>query len=101
MEYLYRIQPTRLAMLAEGPTPQEDAAVDRHFNYLQELALQGVVSLAGRTLNTGSDSFGIVIFNAENDDLARAIMENDPAVQAGVMSARLYPFRISLSARQK
>jgi uncharacterized protein YciI len=95
-QYLYRIQPTRPAMLIEGLTPEEDDIVGQHFAYLQNLTAQGIVILAGRTLTTDPNGLGIVIFNAADDSAAHALMTNDPAVQQGVMHAELFPFRIAL-----
>jgi uncharacterized protein YciI len=95
-QFVYRIQPTRPAMLADGATPEEDELVSQHFNRLKDLMEQGVVILAGRTLNTDPTSFGIIIFNAESEDAARAIMESDPAVSGGVMRAELFPYRVAL-----
>jgi uncharacterized protein YciI len=95
-EYLYRIQPTRIGMLSEGPTPEEAAIVSQHFDYLSRLVDQAVVVLAGRTLTTDARSFGIVIFRSESDLEARSVVDNDPAVKAGVMRAELYPYRIAL-----
>ncbi len=95
-EFLYRIRPSRADMLATGPTAAEAAIVDQHFQYLKELADRGVVSLAGRTLNTDSTSHGIVVFRAESETDARRIMEDDPAVKIGVMLAELFPFRTAL-----
>ncbi len=95
-QYLYRIQPTRLAMLTEGPTPAEAELVSRHFAYLQQLMEQGGLILAGRTLNSDETSFGIVVFLAGSEQEARQIMENDPAVREGVMRASLFPYRIAL-----
>jgi uncharacterized protein YciI len=83
-------------MLVDGPTPHEAEIVSQHFAYLQNLTRQGIVYLAGRTLNTDPSSFGIIIFQAESDESARAIMENDPAVRLGVMRAELFPYRIAL-----
>lgn len=97
-QYLYKIQPTRAAMLPDGPTPEERAIVAQHFDYLQDLVAQGVVILAGRTLNTDPTSFGIVIFRAASEEAARAIVEGDPAVRQGVMRAELFPYRIALMA---
>lgn len=97
-QYLYRIQPTRPSMLTDGPTEQEAAIVGQHFNYLKELVEQGVVILAGRTQNTDPSSFGIVIFNAESDAAAEAIVAGDPAVAQHVMRADLFPYRIALLA---
>jgi uncharacterized protein YciI len=95
-EYLYKIQPARVGMLPGGPTPEEAAIVSQHFDYLSRLADEAVVILAGRTLTTDEHSFGIVIFRAESDDDARHVVENDPAVKAGVMRAELNPYRIAL-----
>lgn len=95
-QYLYRIQPTRPTMLSEGATPEEETIVSEHFAYLQNLNKQGIVLLAGRTLNTDSTSFGIIIFEAENDESAYSLMENDPAVKQGVMKAELFPYRVAL-----
>ncbi|MBP6874571.1 MAG: hypothetical protein KBD56_00720 [Candidatus Eisenbacteria bacterium] len=98
--YLYRIQPTRPDMLSKGATPEEDALVTEHFLYLQEQTRRKVVLLAGRTLTTDTDSFGIVIFTASSEDEAARIMEEDPAVQAGVFRAQLFPFRVALISEE-
>ena len=95
-EYLYTIRPTRIGMLSEGPTSEEAVIVSLHFDYLSRLVDQAVVVLAGRTLTTDERSFGIVILRAESDEVARSVVENDPAVKAGVMRAELYPYRIAL-----
>ncbi|MFO0551941.1 MAG: YciI family protein [Polyangiaceae bacterium] len=99
-EFLYRIRPTRLAMLTSGPTPEEAGATQAHFNYLDAAREAGVVLAAGRTLTADENTFGIVILRAPNEELAREFMEHDPAVRAGVMHAELFPFRVALwSAR--
>ena len=95
-EYLYRVQPTRPAMLIKGPTAAEKAAISEHFDRLAELTKKGVVVLAGRTLNTDRSNFGIIIFRAESEEAARAIMNGDPAVRKGVMRATLFPFHTAL-----
>jgi len=97
--YHYRIQPTRGEMITHGPTTEEAEIVTQHFAYLQRLTEQGVVVLAGRTLNTDERSFGIVIFRADSEEAARSIMDQDPAVRNRVMRAELYPYRIALMAK--
>ena len=94
-QFLYRVQPTRPEMLTQGPTPEEDAAISEHFHYLVRLADAGVMHLFGRTLNTDASSFGLCIFEAADEPAARAIMDGDPAVRAGVMRAELFPYRIA------
>jgi uncharacterized protein YciI len=82
-------------MLAES-TPEEDAVIDAHFAYLEKLVAKGVVLLAGRTETQGSSSLGIVIYKAANEDKAREIMNNDPAIKSGVMRAEFHNFRLAL-----
>jgi uncharacterized protein YciI len=96
VSWLYRIQPVRDNMLSDGPTEHEQALVGQHFNYLKELHSRGVVRLAGRTLNTHSNSFGLVLFCAPDEEAALALMRGDPAVAAGVFRAELFPFRVAL-----
>jgi uncharacterized protein len=94
-EFLYRLQPTRPAMLTEGPTPDESTAVAAHVAYLARLAEDGVVLLFGRTQTTDAATFGIVIYRAASPDEAHRIMADDPAVRDRVMRAELFPFRIA------
>lgn len=95
-QWLYHIVPARLGMVTEGPTPEEAEIVSRHFAYLTELTEQGVMLLVGRTQNNDEGTFGIAIFEAENESAAKRIMENDPAVAGGVMRATLYPYKVAL-----
>lgn len=98
LEFIYVLKPSRLEMLTDGATLQESEIVSRHFHYLKELTEEKTAVLVGRTQTIESDTFGIVIFRAESEDEARGYMENDPAVVGGVMTAKLYPFYIALSA---
>ena len=95
-QFLYFLKPTRLDMVAVGPTPEEAETVSRHFAYLKDLTEKGVMILVGRTQNSDESTFGIAIFEAEDESAARTIMENDPAVVGGVMSATLYPYKVAL-----
>jgi len=91
-DYLYLIHPLRHEFF-ESPTPLEEAAMNAHFEYLKKATAGGVVLLAGPCLD---ETFGIVVFKAENEDSARAFMMNDPSVENNVMMAELHPLRISL-----
>lgn len=83
-------------MLATGPTPEESALIGKHFDYLKELTAKGTVLMAGRTLTTDADSFGIVIYLAENENAVRSLFSEDPAVKAGVFMGDFYPFSVAL-----
>ena len=91
-EYLYLIHPFRNGFF-EQPTPEENTAMEAHFQYLKKATEDGIVLLAGPCLD---DTFGLVIFRAENEEAAGAFMFNDPSVKANVMMAELHPFRASL-----
>jgi uncharacterized protein len=95
-QFIYRIHPTRPEMLTVGPTASEASAVGDHFSYLERLTTAGVVLLAGRTLTSDDRTFGIVVFAAESEEEAAAVVQKDPAVERGVMKAELFPFRVAL-----
>jgi uncharacterized protein YciI len=94
-QYIYLLKPARLEMLTQS-TPYEDETVSKHFAYLKDLTEKGVMILVGRTTNDDATTFGIAIFEAENETGAFEIMQNDPAVMGGVMSAKLFPYRVAL-----
>ncbi len=98
-EFLYRLQLVRGDLLRTGPTDSEQAMVTEHFAYLQNLNAQGVIILVGRTLTTDENTMGLTIFRAESEDAARQIMNGDPAVKKGLMTATLYPFKVSLQGK--
>jgi uncharacterized protein YciI len=98
-QYLYRIQPTRAGMLAGGPTEVEAGIIARHFEYLERLVARGIVLMAGRTLTTDENAFGIVVFVAASEAEALDVVNHDPAVRHGVMQAQLDPYRVALWSR--
>ena len=95
-QFLYRIVPTRPQMLVSGPTETESQAVAAHFAHLQKLEGEGVVLMAGRTVDTGPDTWGIVIFQAASMAEAQAVMQADPAIARGVMTGELFPYRVAV-----
>ena len=95
-QFLYRIQPTRPGMLTDGPTEHEAAITDEHFRYLQALVAEGLVLMAGRTLNVDDRAFGIVVFVAASQAEAAELVQNDPAVKHEIMKAELFPYRVAL-----
>jgi uncharacterized protein YciI len=79
--------------------PEEDRVVARHFAYLKSLTERGTVLLVGRTQNPDPTAFGIHILLSSSEEMARRIVDDDPAVRDGVMGAELYPYKIALLAR--
>jgi len=91
-EFVYLIHPLRHEFF-ENPTPEEEMAIEAHFQYLKKATDEGIVVLAGPCLD---DTFGIVVLKAENEAEARKFMLNDPSVSRNVMMAELHPMKISL-----
>lgn len=94
-QWLYRIVPTRPAMVQDA-TPQEEALVGEHFAYLLTLRDQGSLILAGRT-QEDVGTFGIVIFEAPDLEAARTIAEGDPAVAGGAFAMTLHPYAVAVA----
>jgi uncharacterized protein YciI len=67
-----------------------------HFSYLKRKFEEGIMKHVGRTdLNFGhEDLHGYAVFEAESENAASMIMNNDPAVSNGLMSAKLLPYKI-------
>ena len=95
-EYVYVLRPVRLGMLRDGPTPEEAQQLSGHVAHLERLQRQGQLILAGRTREAPEKVFGLVIFRAESDAAAQAVMEADPAVRGGIMAAELHPYRVAV-----
>ena len=51
--------------------------------------------LAGRTTNNDETTVGVVIVHAADQAAAQGIMERDPFVKSGLMSATLFPFGVA------
>jgi uncharacterized protein len=99
-EFLYRLQLVRGDMLRTGPTAVEQAIVAEHFIYLQDLHAKGKIILVGRTLTTDENTMGLAVFRADSEDAAQQIVNADPVVAKGVMTATLYPFKVVVQERK-
>lgn len=91
--YVYFITPTRAGFI-DDPRPEESAAVQAHFDYLKGMLEAGTLILAGPALE--APHRGVVIYEAADDDAARAVVDGDEAVKAGVFTAEWSPFKLSL-----
>lgn len=90
--YIYLIHPLRDEFF-EFPTHEEEIAMQEHYEYLKTGIESGKVILAGPCLD---NTFGLVVFQADDDADANAFMMADPSIQANVMMAELHPFKVSL-----
>jgi len=77
-------------------TDTQNAVIARHFERLAEAARAGKVIIAGRTTEPLDKTFGLVIFEADNEADALEFMLSDPAVVAQLMTATLHPYAVAL-----
>lgn len=92
LQFVYIIRPLK-ENFAETATESENEIMGLHFNYLKEMLASGKLIMAGPE-TTGK--FGLCVIETESEQEARHIMENDPAVRSQIVSAELYPYRVSL-----
>lgn len=90
--FIYQLKPVRQDLM-ENQSEHEQEVLESHFFYLQSLKNEQRLLLAGPCLDA---AFGIVVLMSVNEQEAQSIMNNDPAVKNGVMTAELHPFRVSL-----
>ncbi|MGE5560740.1 MAG: YciI family protein [Chloroflexota bacterium] len=93
--YIYTIRPRR-AGFGDSMTEREEAIMDEHFRRLKGMLQEGTLLIAGPCEDA---AFGIVVFYAESDQEAEAVMAADPAVREGLMDAEVHRFVVSLLAR--
>lgn len=77
-------------------TDKENRIVGEHFRKLQELQKAGKLILAGRTTVEESRTMGLIVFEAASEEEARGVMNADPAVANGIMTAELFPYAVAL-----
>jgi uncharacterized protein len=92
--YVLRVAPPFHA--AQAWSDKDNAAVGKHVERLAQTTAQGQVILVGRTTEPLAQTFGLVVFEADDEAAARRFMEADPAVAAGLMSATLHPYSVAL-----
>jgi uncharacterized protein YciI len=95
-DFIYLIHPLRDGFF-ENPTEVENIAMEEHYQYLKAAVQVGVTVLAGPCLD---QTFGLVVFQAQDEASARDFMMKDPSIQKNIMMAELHPFKISLLANR-
>ncbi len=79
---------------AETMSDEEERIMGAHFERLQRLYADGTMILVGPTL--GQVNTGIAVFEAADEEAAQRIVDEDPAVESGLMRAELRPYQIAL-----
>jgi len=94
--YMYILELLYPEIKTKGPTQAQAAIVGRHWSHLQDLDSKGQLIFAGRTLSIDEDGFASVIFRADSEEEARAVMERDPGIHEGLFRGHLFPYQVLL-----
>jgi len=95
-QFIYVFDPVRPELVTDPDawTEEDTRIAGEHFRYLQKATQDGIVLLAGRSLD--GEGPAVVILEADSEEHARGFMEADPFVAGGLMRAKLHPFRAAL-----
>ena len=95
-QFIYLFEAVRPELITDPDawTEEDTRIATEHFAYLQKATQDGIVILAGRSLD--GEGPAVVILEADSEDKARSFMEADPFVAGGLMRAKLHPFRAAL-----
>ncbi len=90
MEFISLIRPKRLDFLTTM-TPEEQATMALHTDYVKDLIVQGKIFLQG---GAPDGTIGVLIYRVDSAVEARRLFYSDPAVIAGIGYPELYPLTI-------
>jgi uncharacterized protein YciI len=87
---------TYLVVFRPGPSWREGRPIGEqplgaHGQYMLSLYTKGILKMAGPFSDNGG---GAVVFNANSEEAARAVVAADPAVISGVFVADLHPWAL-------
>ena len=91
-----KMKSTYLVIYRPGPAwvsgkPVTEQPLKEHGQYMLSLYKKGILKFAGPfTDNAG----GAVVFEAENEDDAKAVVAMDPAVTSKIFLSELHPWRL-------
>lgn len=93
MHFMVELLGTREGWPADM-TPDEEKIMDEHYTYLVNLMNQGKMLLAGPVFN----QFGLIVLEVADEAEAKAIMDKEPSVVAGVHRYEMHRMVASLLA---
>lgn len=91
-QFLLRIEPVDPAFSLQKVSPEQRPTLTAHAAYLRQLLADGKLVLAGQAFPPDSIS-GIIIVEAPDAAAAKAILDADPSVKAGLFRGDVLPFR--------
>jgi hypothetical protein len=98
-QYVHVVHLTQPMQGVRPWTEAETGVISQNFSRMAKETKAGKVILAGRTTESPDKTFGLPIFEAEDDEAARLFMESDPAIVAAIMTAALHPYAVALQRK--
>jgi uncharacterized protein YciI len=92
MAFLYRLLPPR-PTFAQDMSPEEAGVMERHVAYWQDLLNRDVALAFGPVLHP-EEPWGLGLLALDDEHAARAIGDNDPAVQSGTCTYEVVPMQL-------
>lgn len=94
-DYIYILNLTPKYRNEANWDEKANKTLEDHFNRLERQFKRGTVKYVGKTdlPKTNESNFGMVVFEAESDTMAELFSQADPAVMAGMMTVKCFPFR--------
>jgi uncharacterized protein YciI len=95
-QFIYVFEAIRPELVTDPDswTEEETQIAENHVAYLKKATDEGVVLLAGRSLDGKGPA--LVVLDAASEEEARRFMENDPFVANGLFRAHLHPYRAAM-----
>jgi uncharacterized protein len=90
--FLYRLLPPR-PTFAQEMNPAEAEVMERHVGYWQDLLNRDVAVAFGPVLHP-EDPWGLGLLELDDEQAARAIAEDDPAVKTATCTYELVPMQL-------
>jgi uncharacterized protein YciI len=98
MEFAYLVRPAFDRRFLAEASEHQRGIVEEHAAWLHARYAEGRVRFAGRCFD---GPFGLVVLDAESEEEARELMQQDPSVRSAAQSPEFYPFNIFLARERE
>jgi len=79
----------------ENMAAEEERVMNEHYLYLKDLTFKKKVLMAGPCFEP---VFGLIVLQVRTEEEARDIVDHDPSISSGLMTYKMQPFHLSLTA---
>lgn len=91
-QFLATAKPKRENWL-QNISEEEKKVMAQHFAYANQSFSEGKIVFGGACLD---GALGIIVYQAESEEAALKMFNDDPLVKSGIMDTEFHPFRVGL-----